>query len=360
MPMTCVQMRLQDAGRLKQAGIQIPASHTVQALRQFLHQLQEDSGQKVWIILRSGPDGQDTPAAVFAMKLLDKVTKRYRLDLYPNRDGPDTDLLDLIADRCMNHQDAYRLDLETGQAEQSWLPTLIRLGWREEGRHRLSRYLPEWQRHEDVMTYSLSRPQQKHVGIALVPFSKGLFTLTGDRNGLTGTGFIRALARSQDRRIQEYAEWMGLLDSQGCIPDRDTLVKRLGRKPFFSLDGTPDPVILAARQAAAYFKGDRTPFTVPLHLEQGSSFQQSVWQQLARIPYGVTRTYEDVASLLHPEAASGARHFSRAVGSACGANPFPLILPCHRVIGKDGKLVGFSGGLDMKEYLLAHEIMGLG
>jgi O-6-methylguanine DNA methyltransferase len=103
----------------------------------------------------------------------------------------------------------------------------------------------------------------------------------------------------------------------------------------------------------------RKQFDVPLHLEQGSPFQQKVWRALADIPFGVTRTYEDIACTISQENTIEARKMARAVGSACGANPLPLILPCHRVIGKNGRLVGFSGGLDIKEYLLAHEIMGL-
>lgn len=101
----------------------------------------------------------------------------------------------------------------------------------------------------------------------------------------------------------------------------------------------------AARQLSAYFAGELRVFSLPLDPE-GTDFQKRVWRRLESIPYGETRSYTWVA------AAIGAPRAVRAVGAANGANPLPIVVPCHRVIGASGKLVGYGGGLPLKKRLL--------
>lgn len=101
-------------------------------------------------------------------------------------------------------------------------------------------------------------------------------------------------------------------------------------------------------QLDQYFKGQRKSFNIPLTLK-GTGFQISVWDELIKIPYGETRSYSQVASnIANPKAC-------RAVGLANNKNPISIIIPCHRVIGKNGKLVGYGGGLSIKEKLLELE-----
>ncbi len=104
----------------------------------------------------------------------------------------------------------------------------------------------------------------------------------------------------------------------------------------------------AREQLQAYFAGELTRFSLTL-APCGTDFQLRVWQALRKIPYGQTRTYGEIAQGIGNPAAS------RAVGAANGKNPIPIIVPCHRVIGASGKLVGFGGGLDAKQTLLAIE-----
>lgn len=101
-------------------------------------------------------------------------------------------------------------------------------------------------------------------------------------------------------------------------------------------------------QLAEYFAGQRQRFEVPL-APQGTAFQQAVWAALREVPYGTTVSYGELARRLGRPAAS------RAVGAANGANPVPILIPCHRVIGSLGQLTGFGGGLAIKEALLALE-----
>jgi methylated-DNA-[protein]-cysteine S-methyltransferase len=107
-----------------------------------------------------------------------------------------------------------------------------------------------------------------------------------------------------------------------------------------------------AAQLEAYFGGDLKEFTVPL-APSGSPFQLAVWTELTKIPYGSTISYGDIARALGKRLVA-----SRAVGLANGANPISVIVPCHRVIGSDGSLTGYGGGLERKEQLLRLEGAG--
>ena len=111
---------------------------------------------------------------------------------------------------------------------------------------------------------------------------------------------------------------------------------------------TKKPFTQAIAQLDDYFSGQRTQFDLPL-APDGTAFQQQVWQALLNIPFGETTSYGALAKTIQRPKAS------RAVGAANGANPIPIVIPCHRVIGSSGALTGFGGGLETKQWLLAHE-----
>jgi methylated-DNA-[protein]-cysteine S-methyltransferase len=111
-----------------------------------------------------------------------------------------------------------------------------------------------------------------------------------------------------------------------------------------------EPLLQAAiGELRSYFAGELAAFTVPLSVRGGGDFDRAVWREMLRIPFGEMRTYGQVAAVVSgPDAA-------RAVGLACNRNPIPVIIPCHRIVGVGGKLVGFGGGLHRKRYLLELE-----
>ena len=125
-----------------------------------------------------------------------------------------------------------------------------------------------------------------------------------------------------------------------CFPSRS-----INRGPT---SGKNRVISQAKQELNAYFAGDLTTFSVPLDW-QGTRFQESVWQALLAVPFGKTATYGDVARAI------GRPRSSRPVGGAVGKNPLPIIVPCHRVIGSDRSLTGFTGGLDIKIRLLELE-----
>jgi len=135
----------------------------------------------------------------------------------------------------------------------------------------------------------------------------------------------------------------------GCIglAERDGVIIELALRAKPAAERLPEPEAIrrAFVQIEEYLAGRRKNFDVPLHAE-GTPFMRQVWSELCRIPYGETRSYKDIA------AAVGRPRAMRAVGMANNRNPIALFIPCHRVIGADGKLVGFGGGLDLKRRLL--------
>ena len=141
-----------------------------------------------------------------------------------------------------------------------------------------------------------------------------------------------------------------------AIPERDPrqpdAPRRGAAKPLEPAPNwTRDDTGLAreVEELEAYFAGELREFEMPVEPE-GTPFRRKVWAALARIPYGETWSYGDLA-----RRAVGRTGVARAVGAANGANPIAIVLPCHRVIGADGSLVGYGGGLDRKALLLAHE-----
>lgn len=117
-------------------------------------------------------------------------------------------------------------------------------------------------------------------------------------------------------------------------------------EPQWTKDSAPFKEV--CRQLDAYFAAELKKFDLPL-MPKGTVFQESVWQALTKIPYGETWSYAQLATHI------GKPKASRAVGAANGVNPIPVIIPCHRVIGSSGKLTGFGGGLETKQYLLSLE-----
>ena len=142
------------------------------------------------------------------------------------------------------------------------------------------------------------------------------------------------------------------------IIERDGKISAIEFSPFRQpADGRPlgartddHPVLAeAVRQLRAYFDGDLTDFDLPL-APRGTDFQQRVWDQLSKIAYGDTASYGEIAGRLGLTNAA-----SRAVGTANGRNPIPIVIPCHRVIGADGTLTGYAGGIERKQTLLELE-----
>jgi methylated-DNA-[protein]-cysteine S-methyltransferase len=174
------------------------------------------------------------------------------------------------------------------------------------------------------------------------------------------SSFTHASSPSPDSSLK-HALWKSPIGTLGLVRRRGGLTRiHIGAEPDtfpFQVERTygeageeaKEDFGAVRQQLEEYFAGRRLVFRLPLDLDQGTPFQRRVWKALRDIPYGETVSYKEIAHTIGQPSAT------RAVGSAVGHNPLPVILPCHRVISRDGSLGGFSAGLDVKRRLLELE-----
>ncbi len=178
--------------------------------------------------------------------------------------------------------------------------------------------------------------ENQRTGRVAIPTPIGMLTVEGHDGALTGI----ELPESRAKRGS-----LGRLSPTGRSSRSGQMVDST---PPGSKETLPGTVLEAVRQLEEYFDGDRKEFDLPLELS-GSAFQKDVWLLLAQIPYGETVSYGELAMMV------GRPTAFRAVGQANGANPIPIVLPCHRVIASGGTLGGYGGGLETKRRLLTLE-----
>lgn len=155
----------------------------------------------------------------------------------------------------------------------------------------------------------------------------------------TPLGAMFAVADDQQLFLLQFADFHRLPRDVEKLKRRENATLRLGKTT---------PINAIEKELAAYFKGNLKSFTTPLYIE-GSSFQKQVWEALIQIPYGLVKSYSEQADALGKPTAY------RAVANANGANQFVIIIPCHRIINHNGNLGGYGGGIERKQWLLAHE-----
>lgn len=197
---------------------------------------------------------------------------------------------------------------------------------------------------------SLPKTLNRYPAVGVVPYKLGVLSVTGTETQVDSVDFHMFGEPVDNPYLRDVFHIWGLLDEKERLRSSKECVRLIRN------DGLPAMIGKAVTELQEYMAGERQTFDLKLNLASGSPFQQAVWAALMAIPYGTTETYLDVALKLADGDLKKARAMSRAVGSACGANPVPVVVPCHRVIGRDGRLTGFSGGIENKEYLLEHEL----
>ncbi len=195
---------------------------------------------------------------------------------------------------------------------------------------------------------------EKHSSLAddsanyiILEFVKHHIAITIQDNSICRVDFIQPGEAVNNEYLRKAMASCGLLNDSGVIASPDEVI--IIRSALDPVDAALEEATV--RQFQSYFAGDLREFSLPYHPERGTAFQRSVWQVMKSIPYGATLSYLEVAERLTDDKQK-ARNMARAVGSACGKNPIGILIPCHRVIGKDKSLIGFGGGLELKKALL--------
>lgn len=187
-------------------------------------------------------------------------------------------------------------------------------------------------------------PETREDKIMFIPWPFGFLavTLNPDQTAVEAIDFFREKGEDLCLPVLQAAYYQGYTDHEGKL-----------NQPETKEEDSP----LAARireELAAYLEGGHE-ISLPYRFPEGTPFQKKVWEETLKIPYGTVKTYQDIARALEPDPEKGGR-LARAVGGALGANPLPIIIPCHRVIGANRDLTGFGGGVDIKDYLLRIEM----
>lgn len=222
-----------------------------------------------------------------------------------------------------------------------------------------------------MQLYYRRRVDIKEEAWGLLPYPRGFLAVYGDALSVTESLFLSFSETLAPGRLRETLALFDCLDPHHSrIKTKTQLGDMIKLAEGFLQEQRelPSAVYQALCEAQEYFYGRRRSFEVPIRFAEGTQFQLRVWNQLKQVQYGETLTYTDLAqrtllaeknlSPKDPQLIRQARSMTRAVGAACSANPLSLFVPCHRIIGMDGKLVGYKDGLDIKDFLLNLELLG--
>jgi len=208
-------------------------------------------------------------------------------------------------------------------------------------------------RYDDGIQYAMLEDDFSIYSTSLVPFLSGYLAVQATDDAVFGVSILKE-GEPVPEFIAKNEEINGRISEKNIIKravDPCQTISSAKAYPYLSN---------AANQLFEYTLGARTQFGLSFEFSGATDFQKQVWNAAIQVPFGQTRTYEEIARKLTPKNKNtDLRLLSRAVGTALGKNAIMIAIPCHRVIGKDGKLKGFAGGLEVKDYLLSHEMLSL-
>lgn len=202
----------------------------------------------------------------------------------------------------------------------------------------------------DAGLFYITLPMYKQYSVGFLPFQRGIIAVSGGVDYVDDVSFLRFDEAPKNEYIKRCADHSGLTLNGKMKPRGDECYKE------YRAEELPAEVMRAISQIREYLLKKRQSFDINVRCDNASEFKLSVWECIKKIPYGYTISYEDIALDLTDGDIKKASKLTRAVGHACAENPVPIIVPCHRVIGKNGKLVGFKDGVEFKDFLLTHEL----
>lgn len=316
--------RMSDAKRIRDLAGKYYPPMTLAKWREEAR-IKMSRGEELFFISK---EGRDIGGANVAAPFGSKTWKAIRI--WTNSSLEEGELEEILRQLVGDDEDLYRLDVMFSDTE---------LGMRR-GNGRL--YEVDWP--VKRMTYYV--PQLSLKKVAFMPWAFGYLALvtTPDCQKIESIQFLRKGKEGLTNLVKQTAYYRGLLGFEGVIPGQED--------PFKDQEC---PVLEKARQELTlYLSGHHVP-DIPFEFPRGTPFQERVWQEALKIPYGVVRTYADIVEAIEPDKNKSGQ-MARAVGRALGANPLPILIPCHRVIGSNRTLTGFGGGVDIKDHLLQLEM----
>jgi len=248
-----------------------------------------------------------------------------------------------------HHRKLHKLSVCVKEGDSGFIQALTAAKWTQEGI--LADHFYEHGHYGNGILYAMIETDFYHYSISLIPFLNGYLIMHTTNRAVIEISIIK-----EKEQVPGYIdETCGYKDK---ISEKNKIIQPQNNSLIYMSEKAYPYLIHASNQLFEYTIGLRTSFDLTFEYSDATDFQKQVWEATIQIPYGQTRTYAEIANRLRPnEKNSDLSLLSRAVGSALGKNPIMIAIPCHRVIGKDGKLKGFAGGLEVKDHLLSQEML---
>ena len=295
----------------------------------------------------------DVPIAMIKIHLLDRKNCRVHLNFVIEEilsDELTFELLDKTAEYCLITKAYHKITVTISSGNMYLEEHCMELGFVQESV--LADEIENDGRYEDAGLFRLLSADYRRYNACFVPFEAGIAVIKGGTDYIDGIRLYQYGAKAEDGFVLNVARQLKLVDNKGCFLDNTDGIYSLDEDEIELL---PEEVSRAYIQVKKYFKKTSSSFDLNLRMPYGTDFQQKVWKAVTEIRYGSTKSYEDIAIEISGGDSRKAKTLTRAVGNACSENPLMLVIPCHRVIGKDGKLAGFSAGVEVQDYLLTFE-----
>ncbi len=339
------KIRIGDARRLRESGL---VSGSIASIEDEIRSFIDFRQINVLVAYE-----EDVPIALIKIHLLDRKNCRVLLNIVIEEilsDDVTYELIDKITYYCLVEQAYHKVTVTISSGNMYMEEPCTAIGYIQESV--LADEIDNNGLYEDAGLFRVLSGDYRNYNCCFVPFEMGVAVITGSRDHIDGIKLYRFGDRLGKGFVLNVAKQLRLVDREGCFLDNSD-----GKYDMVEeeLDMLPAEVSKAFYQVSNYFSKTSSSFDLNLNLDKGTEFQKSVWAQLSGVRYGSTKSYEDIALLISGGDIRKAKNLTRAVGNACSENPIMLAVPCHRIIGKDGKLAGFSAGVEVQDYLLTLE-----
>ena len=344
------KLRVGDATLLRQEKILCGTGAEVTDIVRKL----TEGGSDAYTAIR--PD--DSIAALCVVKTDGVADTSASLRIYTEQNGvvmpSDNDMiriLDAVLYKSFIKRGIYRISIVLDVTDTVTENILLSMGFVQEAV--LHSYFRDGKSYDDAALFYILAPAFKGYNVCFVPFQRGILAVYGGEDHVSKVEFHHYGTAPENVFASDCADYLGILDDEGKFRKRGAPEYEYGADDISFL---PGELIKAFIELKEYFAKQREAFDINIRpTKHATDFQRRVWDVLVTIPYGATYSYEDVALELTEGNVKEARKMTRAVGAACSDNPVPVLVPCHRVIGKDGMLVGYTGGVEFKDFLLQQE-----
>ncbi|SCW39478.1 O-6-methylguanine DNA methyltransferase [Ruminococcaceae bacterium YRB3002] len=338
------KIRINDAKRLRQAGLM---SGSLSLIEQEIRTFAEFPQISVFTV-----SDEDVLLSMVKMHHMDRKRCRVHLD-YVFAQGTDKDMKAAVVAKATEHaliREGYHKITVTLSGKEAYLEEcLLSLGYVQEAI--LADEIMSGGLYEDAGLFRLLSADYRAYNCCFVPFAQGVAVVTGDSQYVTGVKLHRFGSKLHEGFVLNVARQLRLVDGDGVLINDRSLYEMSQD----DIDILPGEVAKAYVQISNYFSKTLSRFDFNYRLPYGTDFQRKVWSTVAGVGYGNVASYEDIAMEISGGDRIKAKNLTRAVGNACSDNPMMLLIPCHRIIGKDGKIAGFAAGVEVQDFLLTLE-----